>query len=125
MDQVAFLGLAMRETAIFQTVMFWTRAIRNVAVIALFCCSWQADGQSGSNADQSSGAYGLQLSVDGVILTFHATDAHGLPINDLTLSEFKLFDRGIAPRRIVAFDSLIDRDCSAQNPAVMRHVAAI
>jgi VWFA-related protein len=53
------------------------------------------------------------LSVDEVILTFHAADAHGLPINDLTLGEIKLFDQGIAPRRIVAFDSLIDRPVRA------------
>ena len=55
----------------------------------------------------------MQLSVDEVVLTFHATDAHGLPINDLTLGEIKLFDKGIAPRRIVAFDSLIDRPIRA------------
>jgi len=55
----------------------------------------------------------LQLSVDEVILTFHATDAHGLPINDLTLGEIKLFDKGIASHRIVAFDSLIGRPVRA------------
>ena len=97
----------------FRTAMFWMRTMRVLAIIALFCCSWEADGQAGSNADQNSGAYRLQLSVDEVILTFHATDAHGLPINDLTLGEIKLFDNGIAPRRIVAFDSLIDRPVRA------------
>ena len=55
----------------------------------------------------------MQLSVDEVILTFHATDAYGLPINDLTLGEIKIFDKGIPPRRIVAFDSLIDRPVRA------------
>lgn len=84
-----------------------------MVVVALLCFCWQADGQTGSNADQNSAAYKLQVSVDEVILTFHATDAHGLPINDLTLSEIKLFDKGIAPRRIVAFDSLIDRPVRA------------
>jgi Ca-activated chloride channel family protein len=93
--------------------MFSARTIRWVAVIAMFCCSWQADCQAGSNADESSGAYSLQLSVDEVMLTFHATDAHGLPINDLTPGEIKLFDKGLAPRRIVAFDSLIDRPVRA------------
>jgi len=103
----------MRKTAIYPTLMFLKRTIRIVAVIALFCCSCQADGQFGSNADQSSGADSLRLSVDEVILTFHATDAHGLPINDLKLGEIKLFDKGIVPRRIVAFDSLIDRPVRA------------
>jgi len=106
-------ALAKREAAIFRTAMFWTWTIRGVAVIALLCCSWLADGQAGSNPDQTSGAYTLRLSVDEVILTFHATDAHGLPIKDLTLNEIKLFDKGIAPRRIVAFDSLIDRPVRA------------
>jgi len=55
----------------------------------------------------------LQMSVDEVVLTFHATDSHGLPINDLTLGEFKLFDNGIAPRKIVVFDSLVDRPINA------------
>ena len=110
---VESLCLPMRKTAIYPTLMFLKRTIRIVAVIALFCWSWQADGQLGSNADQSSGADSLRLSVDEVILTFHATDAHGLPINDLKLGEIKLFDKGIVPRRIVAFDSLIDRPVRA------------
>jgi VWFA-related protein len=89
------------------------RTIRALAVIALFCGCWRADGQAGTNGDESSAAYSLQLSVDEVVLTFHATDAHGLPINDLTLGEIKLFDKGVAPRRIVAFDSLVDRPVRA------------
>ena len=91
--QVASLCLAMREADIFRTVMSLTRTIRCVAVIALFCCSWQADGQAGSSADQSSGAYSLRLPVNEVVVTFHATDAQGLPINNLTLGEIKLYDK--------------------------------
>jgi hypothetical protein len=110
--------LAVRKAVIFRAMKFWTRTIRVVAAIALFFCAWQVNGQAGSNTDQSSGAYRLQLSVDEVILTFHATDVHGLPINDLTLGEIKLFDKGIAPRRIVAFDSLIDRPVRAGRPSL-------
>ena len=97
----------------FQKVMVGTRTIRVVVLIALFCLCWRADGQAAPNADQSSAAYSLRLSVDEVILTFHATDAHGLPVNDLTLGEIKLFDNGVTPRRIVAFDSLVDRPVRA------------
>jgi len=93
--------------------MFGKQGIREAAVIALFCCWWPAVGQSAANGRQSSTAYSLQMSVDEVILTFHATDARGLPITDLTLGEIKLFDKGVAPRRIVAFDSLVDRPIRA------------
>jgi VWFA-related protein len=102
-----------RNTVILRFVMSWTWTIRASVVAALLPCSWQAIAQAGSSDDQSSATYNLKLSVDEVVLTFHATDAHGLPINDLTLGEIKLFDKGIAPHRIVAFDSLIDRPVRA------------
>ncbi|HSY36230.1 MAG TPA: VWA domain-containing protein [Acidobacteriaceae bacterium] len=47
--------------------------------------------------------YRLNVSVDEVILTFHAADAHGLPINDLTLSDLTLLDNGLPPARILDF----------------------
>jgi hypothetical protein len=43
------------------------------------------------------------------VLTFHAKDTHGLPINDIKKDEIRLWDNGVAPRRVVAFDSLLDR----------------
>jgi VWFA-related protein len=46
--------------------------------------------------------------VDEVSLTFHAADAHGLPVNDLKLDELSVLDNGRSPRRIVAFHSLQD-----------------
>jgi Ca-activated chloride channel homolog len=91
--------------------MFWTWTIRNVAALVLAFFSLQAAVQAQSSTDQ--GSYRLALSVDEVVLTFHATDTHGLSINDLKLGEIKLFDNGIAPRRIVAFDSLVDRPVRA------------
>jgi VWFA-related protein len=50
--------------------------------------------------------YNLSVAVDEVSLTFHATDAHGLPINDLKLDELRIFDNGKPPRRVLAFQSL-------------------
>jgi len=50
-------------------------------------------------------SYGLRVSVDEVVLTFHAADAHGLSVNDLRLEELKLFDNG-RPRKILAFQAL-------------------
>ena len=58
----------------------------------------QADAPS-----QSPAPYRLNVSVDEVILTFHAADAHGLPINDLKLSDLTLLDNGIPPAKILDF----------------------
>ena len=52
---------------------------------------------------QADAPYRLNVSVDEVILTFHATDAHGLPINDLQLSDLTLLDNGIPPAKILDF----------------------
>ena len=79
----------------------------------MFSFGGQAEAQTRSDADQNSGSYSLKLSVDEVVLTFHATDANGLPINNLKLDELKLLDDGVTPRRVVAFDSLIDRPIRA------------
>jgi VWFA-related protein len=66
----------------------------------------QADAQA--NPAQNASPYRLSVSVDEVSLTFHAADAHGLPINDLKLDELKLLDNNKPPRRILAFDLLQD-----------------
>jgi Ca-activated chloride channel homolog len=55
---------------------------------------------------QSGPSYGLRVSVDEVVLTFHAADAHGLPVNDLKLEELRLSDNGRPPRKILAFQAL-------------------
>jgi VWFA-related protein len=72
------------------------------------------EGQAPANAGQDAGTYRLKLGVDEVVLTFDATDADGQPVNDLKASEFKLRDNGVAPRRIVAFDALLDRPLRVQ-----------
>ena len=56
----------------------------------------------------TAASYRFGVSVDEVSLTFHAADAHGLPVNDLKLDELKLLDNGKPPVRIVAFESLRD-----------------
>jgi Ca-activated chloride channel homolog len=52
---------------------------------------------------QTDAPYHLNVSVDEVILTFHAADAHGLPVNDLKLSDITLLDNGIPPAKILDF----------------------
>jgi VWFA-related protein len=57
---------------------------------------------------QSEGTYSLSVAVNEVSLTFHAEDAHGLPVNDLKIDELSLLDNGKAPRRILAFQLMQD-----------------
>ncbi|HEY5215246.1 MAG TPA: VWA domain-containing protein, partial [Acidobacteriaceae bacterium] len=59
-------------------------------------------------ADQNPPAYSLSVSVDEVILTFHAADAHGLPVNDLKPAELTLLDNDQPPRKILDFQLLHD-----------------
>jgi Ca-activated chloride channel family protein len=71
-------------------------------------------------------AYTLSVSANEVVLTFHAADPHGLPINDLKLSDITLLDNNLPPRKILDFqlqhDSpiragiLIDTSDSMQQP---------
>lgn len=66
--------------------------------------------RSGAQTDvasaQSAARYNLSVAVDEVSLTFHAADAHGLPINDLKLDELRIFDNGKPPGKILAFQSM-------------------
>ncbi len=84
-----------------------------VVLLTLCCCCRQAGAQAAPSLDQSTGSYRLALPVDEVVLTFHAADAQGLPVNDLKAGEMRLLDDGAAPRRIVAFDALVDRPIRA------------
>jgi VWFA-related protein len=68
------------------------------------CADAQASGEAGVSAE----AYRLKVAVDEVSLTFHAADAHGLPVNDLKLEELGLLDNGKPPRRIIEFRPLQD-----------------
>jgi len=49
------------------------------------------------------------VNVDEVALTFNALGSNGLPISDLKADEIQIRDNGVAPRRIVAFDELMNR----------------
>lgn len=65
-----------------------------------------AQAAGGKGAEDS---FRLQLPVNEVVVTFHAANAQGLPVNDLKQSEVRLLDNGAAPRRIVAFQEFADR----------------
>ncbi len=66
-----------------------------------------SDSQT-SATPQNRAPYNLSVAVDEVSLTFHATDAHGLPVNDLKLDELRLLDNNRPPRRTLVFQSMRD-----------------
>jgi Ca-activated chloride channel homolog len=80
--------------------------ICGLLVLTLFAHVRHAGSQTGAAASQSAARYRLSVSVDEVDLTFHAADAHGIPINDLKLEELSLRDNGKPPGKILAFQSL-------------------
>jgi Ca-activated chloride channel family protein len=68
----------------------------------------RADSQTHAASDQSAETYGLRVFDDEVVLTFHAADANGLPVNDLKLYELRLLDNGRPPRKVLDFQNLQD-----------------
>ena len=77
-------------------------------LLALCTGTRVADAQTQAAARQSAAQYSLSVSVDEVSLSFHAADAHGLPVNDLKLGELSLLDNGKPPEKILAFGPLRD-----------------
>ncbi len=64
--------------------------------------------QTNAASSQQVATYRLSIAVDEVSLTFHASDIHGLPVNDLKLDELSILDDGKPPHKILAFHSLQD-----------------
>lgn len=81
---------------------------KSIITVLIWCFS-RAFAQNVPSTDGSPQNYTLKLPVDEVVLTFHASDADGKPVNDIKSSEVRLWDNGHPPRRIVAFDALLDR----------------
>jgi VWFA-related protein len=77
-----------------------------ILTLAVDACSTNAQTKLVSGEDTAT--YRISVSVDEVSLTFHAADAHGLPVNDLKLNELSILDDGKPPLRILAFRPLQD-----------------
>jgi VWFA-related protein len=90
--------------------MFPILKIRTLACLSILPCLVHASAQTSRVAERP---YTMNLPVDEVVLTFHAADLHGLPVNDLKANEVKVLDNGVAPRRVIAFDTLVDRPLRA------------
>jgi Ca-activated chloride channel homolog len=92
--------IAMFRTGTLSRILF-------VALFLLFLLRASAQGDTTSLTRPDAGP--LRLSVDEVVLTFNATDASGLPVDDLKAAEIRIRDNGVAPRRVIAFDKLVNR----------------
>jgi VWFA-related protein len=79
-----------------------------LVILAVFANACSIDSQTSAVVAKSPTPYHLDVSVDEVILTFHAADAHGLPINDLKLEELSILDNNAPPRRMLDFQILKD-----------------
>jgi VWFA-related protein len=87
-----------------------TWIVCGLLIFTLFAQGRRIDSQTNTSiaAAPGAGGYNLSVAVDEVSLIFHAEDTHGLPVNDLKLSELSLLDKGKPPRKILAFELLRD-----------------
>lgn len=82
--------------------------LSGVIVLAFSTAALRGESQTSAPAAPGGEQYRFSVPVDEVILTFHAADAHGLPVNDLKIDELRLLDKGKPPRRI--FDFQVEQD---------------
>jgi Ca-activated chloride channel family protein len=86
----------------------WIVRSRLVLVLILFARESRLGAQTSDSATQNMAPYRLSVAVDEVVLTFHAADANGLPVNDLRLNELTLLDNGKQPAKILDFQLMQD-----------------
>jgi Ca-activated chloride channel homolog len=65
-------------------------------------------GAQTSPRGESLERYKVSVAVDEVSVSFHVSDAHGLPINDLKVNELSILDNGKPPREILGFRASTD-----------------
>jgi len=71
--------------------------------VMLLAAAREVDSQVNEPADESAETYRLRVPVDEVSVTFYASDAHGLAVNDLRAEELRFLDNGRSPRKILSF----------------------
>jgi Ca-activated chloride channel family protein len=110
-EETAMADLTVRSFCVLRVIP--SRIAACVALAAALGAPSAIEAQKVAGPDAGTGVYSLPLPVDEVVVTFHAQDAHGLPVNDLKAGEVRVFDDEQPPRRIVAFDSLLNRSIRA------------
>jgi Ca-activated chloride channel family protein len=84
-------------------------SIVGLIVVVLLALALSAIAQNSAPATQSKEPqYTLHSNVEEVDLTFHASDAQGLPINDLKHNEVTVLDNGVLQTMILGFQVFHD-----------------
>jgi Ca-activated chloride channel family protein len=91
----------------------WLGIAAGAFLLVFLGASLPIDAQAVEVENQAQQTYRFPLAVNEVVLTFHALDLHRLPVNDLKRDEIRVFDNELPARRIVAFDSALDRPIRA------------
>lgn len=108
LNSAAGRGIPGRRGARMTTVRKWRATAP--ALAQLCWCAALIRAQAAPGAQES---FRLKLPVNEVVLTFHAADPQGAPVTDLKPNEVTILDNGSPPRRIIAFDPLLDRPIRA------------
>jgi VWFA-related protein len=74
-----------------------------VAAVCVLAMCVQAPAQDANKPKAEDRAFTMSVPVNEVNLTFHVSDASGVPIEHLHQSDFELLDNGKLQKRIVAF----------------------
>lgn len=80
----------------------------NLLLCSLFCAVFTASvsARPSQTAPGSASSYALRVPVNEIELAFHASDAKGAPLTQLTRKDVRLLDDGKPETRIVMFESL-------------------
>jgi VWFA-related protein len=87
--------------------MYCRTLIAGLFVLTQLAWTAGAAGQTNDPA-QDLPSYRLNVAVDEVSVTFHASDARGSAVRDLKLDEVGLLDNGRPPRKMLVFESRQD-----------------
>lgn len=82
-------------------------------LLALLLAQLNGSAQTPVVVPQEIPPYSLSVSVNVVEVTFHAADAHNLPVLDLRPGEVEVFDNGSGPGQIISLRQLIERPIHA------------
>ena len=83
----------------------WARLLIAVLLVIGRAATAQGNPSSSDGVESPS----IRMNVDEVVVTFNAIDANGSPVNDLKAGEIRIRDNGLVPKKIVAFDGLVNR----------------
>ncbi len=83
------------------------RRVCGALMLLMLAASSPTNAQT-SAAAQDEKSYNLNVSVNEVVITFHASDTNGNAIHDLKLNELRVLDNGKSPTRIIDFRLLED-----------------